>query len=335
MNQALLIFMLFFALPINAMQNPLEAALYHLAFHQPGTELNQQLSSAATQENPDKEQIRSLIAAKADINYISNDRSILHWAASLGHEKACMILLEAGANPNTNAQSGWNNGWHTTNPTPLMAAIDHKFIEASCLMIEEGADIHIKNSYDRNALWMACEKNLPEVCKLLIEKQADINIQDKVDQLTPLMIGILRWNTPLCKLFLKNGADLHIRSKHAETVLIMAARMNAQDLTLAMLNHVLFPSKTESKFFMYSLARLRTTNPIANFLYKEAKSLLAPWLLHDIASKNKQACIDLLEMQNIHSNRAFEHFPVSLLNPECINKTIESLIQNQLGNIEL
>lgn len=315
MKKSLLIFLLFLALPINAMQD-----------------LNEQLLNIATTTiNPNPVQIRSLIAAKADVNHIPVyiGQSVLYWAAILGKRTACMVLLEAGANPNTNAQL------IGANPTPLMAAIDHKFTEVCFLMIEQGTDIHIKDSNDRNALWMACEKNLPEVCKLLIEKQADINIHDKVDQLTPLMIGILRWNTPLCKLFLKNGADLHIRSKHAETVLIMAARMNAQDLTLAMLNHVLFPSKTESKFFMYSLARLRTTNRIANFLYRQAKSLLAPWLLHDIASKNKQACIDLLEMQNIHSNRAFEHFPVSLLNPECINKTIESLIQNQLGNIEL
>lgn len=296
-------------------------------------DLNQQLSIAAVQEYPDKEQIYSLIAAKADVNYISGDRSILHWATTLGHQKACMILLKADANPNTNAQK---IGSHTPNPTPLMAAIDRKFTEVSCLIIENGANIHVKDSNDRNALWMACDKNLPEVCKLLIEKRANINNQDKIDYLTPLMISIMRWNTPLCKLLLKNGANLHAQSKDTETPLIIAAKMNAQDLTLATLNHVFFPSKTEAKFLMYSLFRLRTQSQIASLLYRHlAKSLLAPWLLFGIALNNKQACIDLLQMHDTHSNRAFEHYSVSLLYPEYIDETIQSLIQNQLGNKEL
>lgn len=329
MKKSLLIFLLFLTLPINAMQD-----LLCTAFHQPGTELNQQLSRAAVQENPDLEQIHSLIAAKADVNYISNARSILHWATTLGHQKACMILLKLGANPNnTNAQQ---IGWITATPTPLMAAIDRKFSEVSCLMIEKGAYIHVKDSNNRNALWMACNKDLPEICKLLIAKQANINIQDKIDQTTPLMISIMRWNTPLCKLLLRSSASLRARSKDGETPLIMAAKMNAQDLTLAILNHVLFPSKTEAKFLMYSLARLRTTDQIANTLYRyQAKSILAPWLLYGIASKSKQACIDLLEMHDTHTYRAFDHYPVSLLNPECIDTTIQSLIQNQLGNKDI
>jgi ankyrin repeat protein len=318
MKKSLPIYLLLIALPIKTMDN----------------DLNLQLCRAVSHTNPNREQIYSLIAAKADVNYLfASNRSLLHWAASWSYQKSCMILLELGANPNTNAQL---IGVHTVNPTPLMAAIDNKLTEVSCLMIKQGADIHVKDSNDRTALWMACDKNIPQVCKLLIEKKADINIQDKIDHHTPLMISTLRWSTPLCKLLLRSGADLRIRSKYAETALIIAAKKNAIEPILAMLNHVLFPSKTEIKTVMYSLFRLRTTNRIASELYRyQAKSLLVPWLLYGIASKNKQACIDLLEMNNTHSKRAAEYYPVSFLNPDRINLTIRSLIQNQLGNIDL
>ena len=127
-------------------------------------------------------------------------RSIFHWATTFGHEKACLILLEAGADPNIHDQAT-----NRPNPTPLMAAINREFSEVSCLMIEKDVDIHVKDSNARNALWMAWEKNLPQVCKLLIEKKANVNLQDKIDQLTPLMVCALRWNIPYANSSSKMG----------------------------------------------------------------------------------------------------------------------------------
>jgi ankyrin repeat protein len=314
MNKSTIIFLSFFVYPLLAMDNDLNFKLY----------------SAATNRTPNLDLIQTLIAAKADVNHFVYTKSLLHWIAIYGTEKACIILLEAGANPNTNVSQ-----FGAVISTPLMAAIERKFIKASCLMIEKGANIYTRNSKGYSVLGRACGMNLPAVCKLLIEKQADINIQDK-NSYTPLMMSIARWNNSICKLLLKNGADLHARTKHAETPLIIAARMHARDFTLAILNHSLFPSKTEAKYLMYSLARLRTQNSqIAILLYRQAKSLLAPWLLYGIATPNKAACINLLQMRALDNARAFEQCPVSLLNPECIDETIQSLIQNQLGNKEL
>jgi len=350
MKKSLLIFMLSLALPIKAMQDS----------------PNQQLLGAVLQENPNQDQIHALIAAKADVNhfpdseavlqmatafgdlstqiaitndakYLPNSRSLLHCAATFGCQKACIILLEAGANPNTQ-----NNGYRTVFTTPLMAAINRDAIESIRLMIEKGAYINARDFFHCNALIVACHTSNVDVCRLLIEKRADVNSRTRVDHGTPLMTCISTANTPIniqvCKLLLRNGADLHARTKQiGTTALIMAAQSIAREPILAMLNHVLFPRKTEAQFFMYSLARLRTqNNEIANLLYRQAKSLLAPWLLYDIATKNKLSCVDLLQMRPKHAiRRAFEEYSISELNPGWIDETIQVLIQNQLGNTEL
>lgn len=323
MKIPLLISLLLLALPIKAMED-----------------LNEQLLKAVLHENPDPDQIRSLIAAKADVNSSPGsapDRyPVLHWAVIAENQEVCIVLLEAGANPNT-VEYRKNADEPFCYPTPLMKAISSysDYTKAICLMIEKKADIQVQDQRGCDALWWACQKDRTSICELLLKNKGDANTQDRECNYTSLMLCARNNNADICTRLLRNGAKLHARSNHSGTALHQAALYRSGRAIIAMLSHALFPRKTEAQFLMYSLARLRKTNQIANFLYKEAKSLLAPWLLYGIASKNKQATIDLLQIPDLDSRSAFEYYLVSFLYPEYIDETIQSLIQNQLGNIEL
>jgi len=325
MKIPLLISLLLLALPIKAMED-----------------LNEQLLKAVLHENPDPDQIRSLIAAKADVNSSPGsapDRyPVLHWAVIAENQEFCIVLLEAGANPNT-VEHRKNADAPFCYPTPLMKAIAaySDFTKVIGLMIEKKADVQVKDQRGCDALWWACQKNHSAICELLIKNKADVNTQDNDFNYTALMHCARMNNAHLCTLLLRNGANLRRCSENTSWTALHHAAIHKSAATIpAMLNHVLFPSKTEAKFLMYSLFRLRTTNRIASELYRhQAKSFLAPCLLYGIATANKTACIELLKMYDYNLKRAAEYFSVSLLNPECIEGTIQSLIQNQLGNKDI
>lgn len=292
MNKSIILLSMFFMYPLMAMDNDLNGKLYR----------------AATHKTPNLDQIRTLIEAKADVNHFVHLQSVLHWTITYGTQKACLMLLEAGANPNNVKQ-----GEAHTFSTPLIGAINHGYIDASRLMIENGADIHLEDSYGFTPLWAACNKNLFPICKLLM--------------------SAIYGNIHLFKLLLANGANFHANPED-ETVLLTAAKHNQYKMIVAILNHVLFPSKSkaQARAVMYSLARLRATNPIINELSRHAKSLLAPWLLwNSITPANKDACINLMEMRDKYGRCAFGYFSISLLNPKNIDETIHYLIKGQLN----
>jgi len=68
------------------------------------------------------------------------------------------------------------------------------------LLIERGADIHVKDSRNNTPLLYATEKNNTEICLLLIERGADIHMKDTYYNHTPLLLAtrdkiILKFNS--------------------------------------------------------------------------------------------------------------------------------------------
>lgn len=292
-------------------------------------DLNLKLRRATHEPIINETEIRSLVAAKADVNHFEGHRSLLHWLAGYGKRTSCMLLLELGANPDTLDRDYREDGigGHTINPTPLMSAIDHK-LEAVCIrMIEMKANIHQKDNNDQTALYMACEENLFGVCKLLIEKKADVNVATKIELSTPLHYCAKYNNAPLCKLLLKNGADMSKQNRIKLKPLFVATSNQSDAVIMVMLDHILFPSKQGIKTFLCCLFRLKSNDPNLNELYRQSKILLAPWLLLAIAQTTQLS--DAIK-ENDRGIEAWAFRQKGIPYPTNINEIIQYLIKKQL-----
>ncbi len=73
-------------------------------------------------------------------NYWIHGGSYLHWAVHHGKKDCVLVLLEKGAKVNQSSTCG---------NTPLFAACSNGDRETAKLLIQHGADIHIKNMVRR------------------------------------------------------------------------------------------------------------------------------------------------------------------------------------------
>ena len=174
------------------------------------------LSWAAIYNQPDMALL--LIKKGADVNAkdsYQNGATPLYLAAENGHFQIVKILIENGAEINTQT----NNG-----VTPLYQAAKNGFGEIVQLLIENGADINMKNKNDETALHAATQTGSKEIAELLINNGANIN--DKISwqrrksiqgsqgrwtienlSLTPLDIAA-RWNYPgIARMLIENGVE--------------------------------------------------------------------------------------------------------------------------------
>jgi ankyrin repeat protein len=93
--------------------------------------------------------------------------------------------------------------------TPLMYAAAYGSIDAMKLLVEAGADVNAKNTFDVTAL-MWCANDLAKV-RLLVEKGANVNARSKQGR-TPLLIAAAHdRNSAVVKLLIDKSADITSR----------------------------------------------------------------------------------------------------------------------------
>jgi ankyrin repeat protein len=124
--------------------------------------------------------------------------------------------LRKGADVNTRDRRG---------STLLMHAAIAGSPDALKLLIDSGADVNAKNSFDETAL-LLCAAD-PQKARILIDKGADVNARSKTVGRTPLMIAA---NCDGCsetvKLLLDKGADAKAVDAHKTGALALAADGN-------------------------------------------------------------------------------------------------------------
>ena len=85
----------------------------------------------------------SIIATEFGINAMdSKQRTMLHWAVSNGHSELAQLLLDSGADPNTQMSSGW---------TPLHQAAYNNKPECCRVLVENGASMQATNKQGKTA----------------------------------------------------------------------------------------------------------------------------------------------------------------------------------------
>ena len=137
-------------------------------------------------------------------------------AASEGDETSVQLLIEAGADVNT--QSKWGN------IAVVDAALEghDKCVE---LLIKAGADVNKQDGCSSTALICAAGRGHTKCLELLVEAGADMNVQK--DWGITALIKAARWGHDKCiGLLLEAGADVNIPDIYGNTAVMNAAYEN-------------------------------------------------------------------------------------------------------------
>jgi ankyrin repeat protein len=169
------------------------------------------LADAAMQG--DKAAVRSLIAARADVNAAQGDgMTALHWAAYHDDLDLTRALLQAGANAKVTTRLG--------GVTPLFFACTNGNAAMIAALLDAGADANSSKEGGTTALMTAAASGSAPAVKLLLDRGAQINAKENVHGQTAAMFAAALNRSDVIRLLASRGADLNIAtsSKKLERV---------------------------------------------------------------------------------------------------------------------
>ncbi|AEM23266.1 ankyrin repeat-containing protein [Brachyspira intermedia PWS/A] len=176
-------------------------------------------------ESGDFQTIKKLIESKSlDVNY---NLEIDEYSKSTPLIKAIEYKQTDIINYLLENNADINLKEELTGFTPLMASFHN--IAIAELLIEKGADIEARNVDGINALVYAVSLNDEEMVKFLLAKGADANTVCEIENEhiymppTPLMNAVYNGNTNIINMLLENGADINYTNDSDMTPLIYAA----------------------------------------------------------------------------------------------------------------
>ena len=139
-------------------------------------------------------------------------QTALYQAIQCRNRDMMRLLLNAKANPNVSDQKG---------VTPLMKAIDDRYLEGCEMLLEFGADVNLTHTYITPLYRASCIGNL-EICQLLIRHGANPSISGDDSQVTPLNIASRHGHVAIMSELIQAGADLESRDARGYTSLASA-----------------------------------------------------------------------------------------------------------------
>ncbi|CAH1245295.1 ANKRD39 [Branchiostoma lanceolatum] len=102
----------------------------------------------------------------------SSGYTALHYASRSGHLEVCDLLLQRGADPNSQTRSG--------GVTPLHRAAYCGHVAVVKLLLRKGANPAVCDGDGKNALHKSAERGHVEVSRLLLQAASDTrNVKDK------------------------------------------------------------------------------------------------------------------------------------------------------------
>ncbi|KAM0499195.1 hypothetical protein ACHAP8_005907 [Fusarium lateritium] len=154
---------------------------------------------------------RFLIESGASVQVInSQGQTPLHVCQV---ERCIPLLVESGVD--VNALDWYGN-------TPLLAVVNkHRNFNIAMLLLENGADAGVLNSFGQSTLELALQSydTEPGIIKMLVEGGADPNKRNRRDE-TPLMLAYRSTQfKSICDLLLAAGADIDSRDRIGRTIL--------------------------------------------------------------------------------------------------------------------
>jgi len=134
---------------------------------------------------------------------LSNDPSPLLSASIEGHSNMVLLLIKNGADVNARYEF---ERWSTS----LHAAAGRGHLGVVNVLLEEGAELALKNPMGETALHVAVTAGNRDVVRSLLQNGADVNAKMEVN-LTPLHLAAHFGQLEVAKLLLDEGAEVNAR----------------------------------------------------------------------------------------------------------------------------
>ena len=106
--------------------------------------------------------------------------------------------------------------------TSLMWAAQDGYLALVRFLVEDGADVHIRDADGWTALMKAANGGHLEVVKLLVARGAEVNARNNAGW-TALMKAAMEGHLALVKFLVAHGADIYIKNEEGDTALMRAA----------------------------------------------------------------------------------------------------------------
>jgi len=151
----------------------------------------------------------------------------LRAASYMGHIDAARVLLDHGADVNTN----------TFGETPLGSAYFGGHGDVIQLLLERGANPDVEYGFSGHFLsHIAASQGKTEVVRLLLCHDADVNSKDKIGW-TPLLYASSNKHVDVIQLLLEHDADVNIADKTKFTPLHLASGYGHVEVVKLLLEH--------------------------------------------------------------------------------------------------
>jgi ankyrin repeat protein len=181
------------------------------------------------------ENVKLLVEHHADVNVFGKNR-ITALYFSYNNADIVDYLIKQGANINAKVASG---------RTPLMIAVSKGKYPAVQKLLENGADLSLRDETGFSAMHFACGQPYsddskisvsPELLELLIKSGANVDITDFIG-LTPLMVATREGLNNLVTILIEQGVNINQQDSHGFTALFFAAYNNSTDILKNLVNH--------------------------------------------------------------------------------------------------
>ena len=191
--------------------------------------------------------------------------------------------------------------------TFLQQAIFLKDIEFIELLINHGANIHMKGKKER-PLILAVERNLPEVVELLINNGANINTQSNNGK-TPLHICLEKGYLEMAKSLISKGVRLDSVDAVGVTALQLAVQNNNREIVHLLIKEKVNPSpKNRDGFTPLHYASRKGYKEVARMLLEagaktEVRNLYGMYPIHLAVFSEKIEMVEMLIKHGANVNQ--------------------------------
>ncbi|MBO7244288.1 MAG: ankyrin repeat domain-containing protein [Alphaproteobacteria bacterium] len=104
---------------------------------------------------------------------------------------------------------------------PIFDAIKSRKVSLVRQLIEQGADIHLKDRFGQTPLFYAIERGQLKMVQLLVEQGADVNELNGAGN-SPLMTAVIYERPKILSYLLEQGADIDLKGLNGNTALMVA-----------------------------------------------------------------------------------------------------------------
>ncbi|XP_031796002.1 coiled-coil domain-containing protein 144A-like [Sarcophilus harrisii] len=193
---------------------------------------------------------QQLLLGKNNVNDLDKvKRTPLHLACANGYPDVVSLLIERKCELNL---------LDNDSRTPLMKAIECQQEECATILLEHGADPNLKDNKNNNALHHIASGQSKFMAEKLIKHNIDIEAKNQVEasllynkvdyqlknqfltlqeDLTPLLLAIIRNNIKMADILLKNGANVNALDNYKRTALMIAVSVESIDLVTLLLQN--------------------------------------------------------------------------------------------------